>query len=118
MSDRHIKVTYFDDEPTVYDNGKILNEKEIVDLLVTYFEDVDVLINCLEEVRHTLVSLGGLKAFDSGSERVVYSGRKGKCIDKHNDLYEIVDKQYTVYEDEIIELNFTELIGKIDTVIG
>ena len=49
-----IKVVYFDDEPIVYKDGNRLNKKEIVDLLVEYFEDCDTLINENEELKNRI----------------------------------------------------------------
>ena len=115
MTNRHIKVQYHDgDNPVVYENDRVLTEKEIVDLLVEGFGDVDVLIKCLEEVRHTLVSLGGLEAFDGASERVVRAGNYKGDI---HDLPEIYNKRVIVPLDEIIKLDFEDLINKIDEVI-
>ena len=98
MTNRHIKVQYHDgDNPVVYENDRILTEKEIVDLLVEGFEDVDVLIKCLEEVRHELVSISGLKAFDK-----VYDGKaKYVCIPLK----------------DLIDLEYSNLIKKIDEAI-
>lgn len=115
MSNRHIKVQYSDgDNPVVYENDKRLSEKEIVDLLVEGFEDVDILIKCLEEVRHELVSISGLEAFDGASERVVRAGNYNGDI---HDLPEIYNKRVTVPLDEIIKLDFKDLIKKIDEAI-
>ena len=44
INEEKIKVVYSDGEPIVYRDGNRLNEKEIVDLLVEYFEDCDALI--------------------------------------------------------------------------
>ena len=54
MTERHIKVVFFDGNPTVYDNDKRLNEKEIVDLLIEYFEDCDALITENEQLKKEL----------------------------------------------------------------
>ena len=39
MTERHIKVVFFDGNPVVYDDGKRLNEKEIVELMIEYMEE-------------------------------------------------------------------------------
>ena len=39
MTERHIKVVFFDGEPVVYDDSKQLDEKEIVELMVEYMEE-------------------------------------------------------------------------------
>ena len=51
MNEEKIKVVYFDSVPFVYRDGNRLNEKEIVDLLVEFFEDCDSLIKENEELR-------------------------------------------------------------------
>ena len=51
----------------------------------------------LEEIRHDLVSLSGLKAFDALSETITSS-----------------DSHVTVLISELIPLDFKEIIGKID----
>ena len=63
-----------------------------------YKKDVDVKL--LEEIRHTLVSLSGLKAFDSLGDNV-----------KSNDSH------VNVLISELIPLNFEELIKEIDEVL-
>lgn len=47
----HIKVVYYDDDPIVYRDDKILTEKEIVNLLVEFFKDCDTLINENQELK-------------------------------------------------------------------
>lgn len=47
----HIKVVYYDDDPIVYRDDKILTEKEIVNLLVEFFEDCDTLTNENEKLK-------------------------------------------------------------------
>ena len=51
LNEEKIKVFYFDGEPIVYRDDNRLNEKEIVDLLVEYFEDCDALIKENEELK-------------------------------------------------------------------
>lgn len=51
MNEEKIKVVYSDGEPIVYRDDNRLNEKEIVDLLVEYFEDCDALIKENEELK-------------------------------------------------------------------
>lgn len=51
MNEEKIRVVYFDGEPIVYRDDNRLNEKEIVDLLVEYFEDCDALIKENEELK-------------------------------------------------------------------
>lgn len=63
-----------------------------------YKKDVDVKL--IEEIRHTLVSLSGLKAFDSLGDNV-----------KSNDSH------VSVLISELIPLNFEELIKEIDEVL-
>ena len=46
-----IEVVYFDDKPVVYKNGERLTEKEIVDLLVSFMEDCDILITKNEQLK-------------------------------------------------------------------
>lgn len=58
MSKRHIKVVLLDDdEADVYDDGKILDGREIVNLLVEYFEECDELINENEELNEEVFNL-------------------------------------------------------------
>ena len=75
----------------------------------------------LEDIRHTLVSIGGLKAFDMGSPHVVCHGKRGKSIPSkglfHQGLYEIDDKKADVPFEELIDLDFKDLIEKIDEVL-
>lgn len=47
----HIKVVYYDDDPIVYRDDKILTEKEIVNLLVEFFEECDTLTNENEKLK-------------------------------------------------------------------
>ena len=55
MTERHIKVVFHDGEyPDVYDNDKRLNRKEIVELLIEYFEDCDELITENEQLKQEL----------------------------------------------------------------
>ena len=82
-------------------------------------DKVEVPLNFLKELRHELIGVTGLKGFDNRSERVVASGLK-----KYNDKsssdgldFEIVDKTYSVPFDEIIDLDFTDLISVLDEVI-
>lgn len=63
-----------------------------------YKKDVDVKL--IEEIRHTLVSLSGLKAFDSLGDNV-----------KSNDSH------VNVLISELIPLHFEELIKEIDEVL-
>lgn len=56
MNEEKIKVVYFDGESFVYRDGNRLNEKEIVGLLVEYFEDCDALIKENEALKQYVQS--------------------------------------------------------------
>ena len=77
-------------------------------------EQVAVPKQLIEDIRHTLVSLGGLEAFDGASEHIV---RYGNYQGDIHDLPEIYNKKVTVPLDEIIKLDFEDLIKKIDKAI-
>ena len=74
-------------------------------------------LSFVEKLLHEFNSLNGLKAFDSKSERVVASGKKSpKPMDKNGFDYSIIDKRYSVPFDEVINLDFVEIIGLLEEV--
>ena len=68
----------------------------------------------LEDIRHTLVSIGGLKAFDMASPHVAHRnyGKLGIMI-PHGLEYKTAEVPF----DELIDLDFRDLLEKIDEVL-
>ena len=66
----------------------------------------------LEEIRHELVSIGGLKAFDYGSSSVRYI----QTMDIRNRNKCELKVSFPV--EEMLDINFGYLIRKIDKIIG
>lgn len=76
-------------------------------------------LSFVEQILHEFNVLTGLKAFDSKSERVVASGKKSqKPMDKNGFDYDIIDKRYSVPFDEVIELDYMEIIRLLEEVTG
>ena len=75
-------------------------------------------LSFVETILHEFNCLTGLKAFDSKSESVVASGiKKLKSMDSYGFDWEITDKKYTVPFDEVINLDYTELIMLLEEVL-
>ena len=91
-----IEVVYFDDEPIVYKDDNRLNKKEIVDLLVEYFEDCDALIKENEQLKSNLGywrTLAKNLAKESNAVKVGMMDNLNKWIEKKMDYYErIIEK--------------------------
>ena len=91
-----IEVVYFDGEPIVYKDDNRLNEKEIVDLLVEYFEDCDALIKENEQLKSNLGywrTLAKNLAKENNVVKVGMMDNLNKWIEKKMDYYErIIEK--------------------------
>lgn len=69
-------------------------------------ENMDIVISkeLLEEIRHELVSISGLKAFDYGNATVIH----GNTVNT---------PEITFSVNEMINLDYNDLITKIDKVL-
>ena len=75
-------------------------------------------LSFVETILHEFNCLNGLKAFDSKSEGVVASGvKKPKPMDRYGFDWEITDEKYTVPFEDVIDLDYSELIMLLEEVI-
>lgn len=72
---------------------------------------INIPVSLLEDIRHELVTLNGLEAFDGDSEHVV---RHGKYTGDIHNLPPIQNKRITLPLDDIIEIDTKNIVKKID----
>ena len=71
---------------------------------------INIPVSLLEDIRHELVTLNGLEAFDGDSEHVV---RHGKYTGDIHDLPPIQNKRITLPLDDIIQIDTSNTVKKI-----
>ena len=72
---------------------------------------INIPISLLEDIRHELVTLNGLEAFDGDSESVV---RHGTYTGDIHDLPPIKNKRINLPLEDIIEIDTKNIVKKID----
>lgn len=72
---------------------------------------INIPVSLLEDIRHELVTLNGLEAFDGDSEHIV---RHGKYTGDIHTLPPIQNKRITLPLDDIIQIDTSNTVKKID----
>lgn len=87
-------------------------QKRVNNPIIIQDDKVEISVALLEEIRHHLSSLTGLKIFDDNSDNVRYYIPPVNITDYVND-----PRFVTVPVEELIPLNFNDVIKKIDEVL-
>lgn len=93
---KHIKVTYFDNNPICYCNGEKANEEEIINCLVESFEEKG---NLVKKIRELKKENEELKTFlEAMREELSLADRDNTALEKENEELKQDCKNYIWYK--------------------